>query len=1068
MLTQRADDLQGADGVDTTFRAPVTQNETGSGALANTFETGDVLDGGADSRNVLQADLIATGTINNDGVAISAETTNIQEVYFRAQQSLSDLADNTTSAARIDAEKMVGVEQWWTDNSRANVIIEDVRTRPIDSVLGMRNTDPEVDFEVYFNPLFMDGGQSSESQLVIQIAELDGGVVNADAELQNISVSALSFELDGEAVTLSSDAMAAANTWEELEAAIVEALEAEGLGDLQVTRGNNGEFLLFDAEGRPFSNQGGFTASATTDQQIDIRNRITQDVEVTDEQTETTIVLDGVGNGSRGGDLVVGAMSGDRGVEVFNLVVDRDSHLSSARSTNSEFGTSFTTEMNLEEVYVTHFDGGAEGNLQLGRRSVDSNGISSTTDDRLAFGGAAQSGLVDVRVFDASGFSGEIKLAAELTTSVFDKYLADAEEAVQFSYLLGDGGNNLNLRVDNEIASDPDFQLEVIGGASDDRINLTDLAVKNSTEIDGAGGSNTVEINTTTGATAGEDGNYESDATAAEYSAAQTAFGAFENVDTLVIAGSNDTRQHIVNGNLTEIDGGEIVIATTSSIIEDELVGVDTDIVASRIDTALSIDGKNQVLGAGQNNNDQAFGTVQILNTRPEPGTASQSLTLQNAARLNGELSVENLVIGTEGAGATNAISTLDLTSAGRRDTTNLVQNAVLGGVNVLNLDGTQDLAIHVSSMATGNSVVDGSELGGDLDLAMNAALLNGVNDVLTGTDGENDRLYVYGTDASATVSGFETVQLGLGGDAMPAFTGASQPGFGGTFNAAAVSGVEEYVIQTTADDVSVINLGESEVVTIETYANDILLEAADRNTNNEILVNLNPAGTATLDIVDYREVTLDIGNNDATIVDLALFAKDEDGDRDADTYTRTLEITGGGNGEGSVSIDSLDTALTTIDFSGYAGEFLSNGWEATTGSNATILVNGYDLEFSVAAGGAETGFITEFRFTTDANSFGTVWQIDDFQVFGDATLQNRTLINLRDLGLTETDVSWTDGASFWSNLTAEEQALFDVNLINEANNTIVTSNNDGDNFTIVLTEVGVAALNDENFLYAS
>lgn len=60
-LTHLADYLTGTAG-DDVFQAPVSQNGTGSGVLANTFETGDVLDGGA-GRNTLKADLIATGTV---------------------------------------------------------------------------------------------------------------------------------------------------------------------------------------------------------------------------------------------------------------------------------------------------------------------------------------------------------------------------------------------------------------------------------------------------------------------------------------------------------------------------------------------------------------------------------------------------------------------------------------------------------------------------------------------------------------------------------------------------------------------------------------------------------------------------------------------------------------------------------------------------------------------------------------------------------------------------------------------------------------------------------------------
>ncbi|HBS81547.1 MAG TPA: hypothetical protein DEA72_00100, partial [Halomonas campaniensis] len=714
-LTQQADNLEGADGSDTTFEAPVTQNETGSGALANTFETGDRLDGGADSTNVLRADLIASGSVSDNWApAISAETTNIQEVYLRAQAGRVDAgADNTTFGATVDAEKMAGVEQWWTDGSRADIRIEDVRSRPVDTILGMRETDPEVGFEVYFNPLFMEGGQTSQSQLVIQIAELDGGNVNSEAELKNISVSALSFELAGESVTLASDEMAAANTWAELETALVAELEAAGLGDLEVTRGDNGQFLLFDAEGRAFSNQGGFTATATTDQQIDIRNRITQEVETQEEKTETTLVLDGAGNGSRGGDVNIAAMSGDRGIEVINVAVDRDSHIRSLRSENNPNDTgSFSTEQQLEEVYLTHLADGAKGDFQLGSRTVSDDGVSGTIDDRLN-----TNGLLDVRVFDATGYSSSIKLGASLTAGVFDKYLAGAEETVQFSYLLGDGGNNFSLDVDNTVAADGDFALEIVGGAEDDRVNLSGLAVKDSTSVNGDEGVNTVEINTTTGATADDFGNYAT-GNAVDFSAEDTAFAGFENVDRLVIAGDNDTRQNIVTGNMTAIDGKKVVIATdlASDLAGNPIAGtgVDTDIVRARIDTELTVSGKNQTLGSGNNNNDQFVGVVDVINTRPVPTQNNLEVLLDNTARLDGELAVEAFNVSIEGAG-TSAVRELDLTSGGRRSSENLVQSAALAGVGKVDLDGTQNLDLHIASMASGASVVDGSDLGGDL-----------------------------------------------------------------------------------------------------------------------------------------------------------------------------------------------------------------------------------------------------------------------------------------------------------------------------------------------------------------
>lgn len=43
-------------------------------------------------------------------------------MYLRQQSPQTDGAVNNST---IDAEKMAGVEQWWTDNSRSNIQVED-------------------------------------------------------------------------------------------------------------------------------------------------------------------------------------------------------------------------------------------------------------------------------------------------------------------------------------------------------------------------------------------------------------------------------------------------------------------------------------------------------------------------------------------------------------------------------------------------------------------------------------------------------------------------------------------------------------------------------------------------------------------------------------------------------------------------------------------------------------------------------------------------------------------------------------------------------------------------------
>ncbi|MGO3667476.1 MAG: DUF4214 domain-containing protein [Vreelandella alkaliphila] len=1080
-LTQQADNLQGADGSDTTFEAPVTQNETGSGALANTFETGDVLDGGADSTNVLRADLIASGGVSDGWApAISAETTNVQEVYLRAQAGRIDFnADNTTFGATVDAEKMAGVEQWWTDNSRADVRIEDIRTRPVDTIFGMRSTDPEVSFDAYFNPLFMDGDVNAESALTIEVAEIQDDAVLVANELANITVNSLRFTLDGEDYVLQSDTMQSANTWAELEAAIAAELEAADLGGLVVSHLGQGRFGIVDEQGREFSKDGGLNIDFGN---TDVRNTFNTGLEVEEGPTQTTLILDGAGNGSRGGDVNIAAMSGDRGVEVMDVMVDRDSHIKSLRSENNPNSTddSFSDEQQLEEVNLTHVDGGAQGTFQVGARTVDEKGVSTTIDDRLSVDvdedGQGDSGLRDVRVFNATGYSSEIKLAAELSIDVFDKYLAGAEETVQFSYLLGDAGNNLSLAVDNQVASDPDFALEIIGGDSNDRVNLTDLAVKNSTTIDLEGGEqNTVEVSTTTGATADEFGNFTRAPSDIEFTAAQTAFDEFVNVDRLVVADDNNTRQNIVTGNMTAIDGKEIVIATdlASDLAGNPIagIGVDTDIVQARIDTDLTITGKNQTLGSQNNNNDQFIGVVDVINTRPVPTQNNLEVLLDNTARLDGELAVAAFNVSTEGAG-TSAVRELDLTSGGRRSTENLVQSAALAGVGKVDLDGTQNLDLHIASMASGASVVDGSDLGGDLELAINGGLLTAATDVLTGTAAETDTLAVYGGGAQATVTAFETIQLGLAANNQ--FNGAVT-GFSGKFNAAAVSGVEQYNIVALDAAAELINLSGSEVVNVAAFNTDqdLTLIANGRGGNNEITVSFAGDYSSELSVQDYRTVTLDLAADTDYVFNLDL--NTANGTNAGTTYARTLEVVGGGvdaNGDvtTTLNIGDLDTALSTVDLSGFEGNLLNAQWDGTTGTNGTVVANEYNFSFNVGGNGTSSEFISSFDFNADASEAGIVWQIDNFQVFsqGGVDLTNQSIIDLRDLGVdSAADIVVQDANDFFTALNgAAQQDYFDQGYTAAdfaAGDTVVTSS-EGLDFTILLNGVTSTDLVNENF----
>jgi hypothetical protein len=999
MLTQRADALTGTDG-DDTFEAPVTQNETGSGALANTFETGDVLNGG-EGNDVLRADLIATGTIQDSqqGAAITATTSGIEEVRLTAITPQNDANNNTAIVSTVDAGRMTGVEQWWTDNSRSNVTIEDIRSATEDTTFGMFETDPNVAFQAFFNPLFMEGNvDNGSSSFSFVIAETN----DAAAELANINVFAINFEHEGEYYSLDSDAVREADTWADLQTALQAEVDAEAaLEGLTVTHVGGGVFTVTDPAAGTFDIDpaGTVVTSSTT---LETKDAALGRLDPEEGPTVTNLVLDGAGNGSQGGAVNIAAMSGDRGIEVMNVMVGRNSHIASLASENNEANTpsGYQTEQQLEEVYVTH-TAACEGTLQIGTRTVDTLGVSTTTDDRLN-----TNGLTDVRVFDASGFDAELKLGAQLTGNAFDKYLADAEDTVQFSYLLGDAGSNLNLAVNNTLAGDVDFALEVVGGAGDDRINLSGLAVKQQTSVDGGEGENTLEVNTSTGfaaTAAGQDIVVPNAAT--DLTAAQTSFASVENIDNVVIAGTGNTTHDVTAAGFA---GVESFVIATDGLDNTRLINLDVDT------QSVNVSGKNQTLGNGNSDNNQTFGTVRLSDTDGEV----LDLALNNTARATGTLTVNALTID-DTAGNVSEVRTLNLDSVGTRQTSNIVTTLNGNLVNTFNLEGTQDLTItNLASAANStdavaanrdNLEVNASTLEGDLYLGVTGAVVTAVDAALgtnrtvelIGTEGESDILNIRDgvtTTNATTISGFETIRFGEGAQIIAATN----------FNATNVSDVELYDLVDTngAGTINLNNLRATENVQINSdntngtdVVADVTLAAANPTTGSQINVNFAAnttgggvdanfwglVGGANLNVQDFSTIALDMGGIAGDSYDYDFNLNTLANPTSGNVNARTLEITGGQFDAGftnldSVTLNQLDTALTTVDFSGYNGNFITDGWNSTTGSNAEVIVNEFGMQFdiggnntlfTVGAGAGAAAEVQGIDFTGNAGAFG-------------------------------------------------------------------------------------------------
>jgi len=505
-------------------------------ADADTF----VSNGPLDQTNIVDGkggvDELIIDIEQNDVLAF--ESRSIENVFIRNQEGFGSNEDAELNTANVDAELMSGVKQWWSNNSRADLVIEDVNILPSeiteDITIGMRSTDNQVDYEVYFDQLSLRAApdETSNSQANYELRDLRTVGTNEAEPLGNLNIDGIRFELDGVAYSLrdsdDSSAIDDAKTYEELEAALQAALtsaqadnpDLEGLsvqlgGSFDIppefnagnTINNAGRIVtLIDAEGRVLTNPsytrnedatGGFTLYGETSVGAPqtVSNLITSD-----------IVLDNVGSGSKGGDLVIGGMStgnnsGSIGVEKFVVEVQRNSWLESLRSTNND-----AVQGNVLSEIVVSNTNGFSGNLRIDGNVLDPNGSQADGYD------TGMHGIENVRLWDSTALSGSVTaLTAELNANVVPQYLDLADQApntsgadnVDFEYKFGTGNDALDLDISNEVVSHEDFVLRIESGAGNDSVNFNlglandgvdifNQAILNNVSVDTGAGNDTV------------------------------------------------------------------------------------------------------------------------------------------------------------------------------------------------------------------------------------------------------------------------------------------------------------------------------------------------------------------------------------------------------------------------------------------------------------------------------------------------------------------------------------------------------------------------------------------------
>lgn len=521
-LTVNVDSVSGT-GANDLFLGDLADNR-------NTFQSGDIINGGGGSNDELQVTL---GDSSN--FAIRATTGSIETVVITTQSTDSNGSsgdnnvDTVGEKVTVDAEKMVGVNTWWNTDSRADLRIEDVRildsqiTRDI--TIGLRNTDPgsmgnKVDFEVYFSPESLRPESSESTGAITLVVSNPLRVVDgfdAAKPLDNVPYTAVGFEVNGTPVFVPLD-LSDVDTYDGLAAALAAGIASVPALDGMTIERVVGGYPFFSTDGQArvadlfiLRLQGQQLTADTADAGWLAEGGLPPDnaflasiseggLETTEPLITSTIILDNVGREDETGTLRIGSMSTHGGVERFEITVENnDDNAYAGTQSGSWLGHMDSTNNTLREVSVVNGTDGIANpdylyvgtNMDQAGNNLDimqdwpggldhASGITPITTSLLN-----PDGLTDVRLFDASEMEGNVYVGAEITVNAIRKYqdlvdpqVDDTEEDVAFQYLTGNGSDSINLELDatavnsnsSVVPGRHDFSFLADGGAGNDNI----------------------------------------------------------------------------------------------------------------------------------------------------------------------------------------------------------------------------------------------------------------------------------------------------------------------------------------------------------------------------------------------------------------------------------------------------------------------------------------------------------------------------------------------------------------------------------------------------------------------
>lgn len=520
-LTLGQDNMTGTPGNDE-FNAYIFDN-------SNSLQSADRIDGGA-GNDTLFADMGAS-----QAFAVTPITTGVENIVIRGQSGATAQGQNNVGATgrvQIDAERIVGATRFESNNSRSDVIIEDVRILPSqitkDITVAWVESDPgHVDYGVYFDQYSLRNQTSASSSINLQIMDT-GAAARGEAPLKDSNYRAFTFTVTppGQAarvVTLGSDAIQDAQTYAELRAAFQAELDREfGPGVATATIGSNftvvdplsstlvtGQTIVLTTQtATVFSTPAGsgWLADGVAPPASNFYTNFNTAATNSADLVTVKVLLDDVGRGSTGGDLVIGGLStgvtsSSLGVQRFEVEVRDNSKLESMKSTNntlrevvivngetSNGGYAYVPTVTDAGSLTVNGNSGPNGAYVggVGAQAVGNVDPQVGNNTPLPNSGAVTNfGFTDVRLIDGSAMTGSLAFTAEVTSASVAKYLntrdiqaLPAGDNVHFTYNGGAAADTFFVSLASDAVASrntinpgrEDFTFTLDGGAGNDNL----------------------------------------------------------------------------------------------------------------------------------------------------------------------------------------------------------------------------------------------------------------------------------------------------------------------------------------------------------------------------------------------------------------------------------------------------------------------------------------------------------------------------------------------------------------------------------------------------------------------